>query len=463
MQYPKTMINRLLLTLAFSLVIFSSYGQHSVARKWNEVLLEAIRNDYARPNVHARNLFHVSAAAYDAWAAYDEVAATYFLNSTHNGFHIEFEGLSAPADVEAARNEAISYAVYRLILHRFKFSPGDDYIEELANNLMAELNYDTDITSTDYSTGTAAHLGNYIADQVITYGLQDGANEMYDYSAQYYYPINSALIPAMPGSQNCQYPNRWQPLAFETFIDQSGNEIPGSTPEFLGPEWGNVNPFSLEEEDKTVYERDGYIYNVYHDPGPPAYIDPSDNSASTDYKWGHSLVAIWSAHLDPADPTVWDISPGGIGDLNLEDFPTNHEGLLDFYKQFEGGDPSTGYDFNPVTDQPYEPQMVLRADYGRVLAEFWADGPDSETPPGHWFTILNYVNDHDDLVKKYKGTGDIVEDLEWDIKSYFTLGGTMHDAAISAWSIKGYYDYIRPISAIRYMADHGQSSDPEKT
>jgi hypothetical protein len=35
----------------------------------------------------------------------------------------------------------------------------------------------------------------------------------------------------------------------------------------------------------------------------------------------------------------------------------------------------------------------------------------------------------------------------------------MHDAAISAWSIKGWYDYIRPISAIRYMADKGQCSN----
>jgi len=36
--------------------------------------------------------------------------------------------------------------------------------------------------------------------------------------------------------------------------------------------------------------------------------------------------------------------------------------------------------------------MVELGDYGRILAEFWADGPDSETPPGHWFTILNYVS-----------------------------------------------------------------------
>jgi hypothetical protein len=134
-------------------------------------------------------------------------------------------------------------------------------------------------------------------------------------------------------------------------------------------------------------------------------------------------------------------------------------GLRDFYNRIEGGDIGNGHDINPSTGLPYEPQMVPRGDYGRVLAEFWADGPDSETPPGHWFTILNYVNDHPELEKKYKGEGPVLDDLEWDVKAYFTLGGAMHDAAISAWGIKGWYDYVRPISAIRYMADKGQSSD----
>ena len=39
----------------------------SVARRWIEVLLQAIREDFARPTVHARNLFHLSAAM-RAWA-----------------------------------------------------------------------------------------------------------------------------------------------------------------------------------------------------------------------------------------------------------------------------------------------------------------------------------------------------------------------------------------------------------
>ncbi|MEE2659923.1 MAG: FlgD immunoglobulin-like domain containing protein [Candidatus Latescibacterota bacterium] len=48
------------------------------------------------------------------------------------------------------------------------------------------------------------------------------------------------------------------------------------------------------------------------------------------------------------------------------------------------------------------------------------------------------------------------------MKSYFVLGGAMHDAAVSAWGIKGWYDYVRPVSALRWMCDRGQSQDPEK-
>jgi len=71
------------------------------------------------------------------------------------------------------------------------------------------------------------------------------------------------------------------------------------------------------------------------------------------------------------------------------------------------------------------------------------------------------VNDNEIFEKRYKGEGEILDDLEWDVKAYFVLGGAVHDAAITAWGIKGWYDYIRPISAIRYMADRGQSSDSQ--
>jgi hypothetical protein len=51
-----------------------------------------------------------------------------------------------------------------------------------------------------------------------------------------------------------------------------------------------------------------------------------------------------------------------------------------------------------------------------------------------------------------------VDDLEWDVKVYFSLNAALHDAACAAWSLKRYYDGGRPISYIRYMGQLGQSS-----
>ena len=104
---------------------------------------------------------------------------------------------------------------------------------------------------------------------------------------------------------------------------------------------------------------------------------------------------------------------------------------------------------------------MLRGDYARVLAEFWADGPKSETPPGHWNVIANEVSDAMDE-HRIGGTGPEVDRLEWDVKLYFALNGAVHDAAIAAWGLKGYYDSARPISMIRYMGGKGQSSDPRR-
>lgn len=435
-------------------------AQHSVAREWNEALLSAIRKDLARPTVHARNLFHVSMAMYDAWAAYDSVAQPFLLGKAIGNFSCGFNGIPAPADLQAAREEAISYAAYRVLKYRFQYSPNAPATLAQLNALMAQLGYSTTFTSTDYSTGSPAALGNYIAQCVISFGLQDGSNEINGYANQYYQPVNPPLVIKFPGNPTIIDPNRWQPLTLDVFIDQSGNVIPFNTPPFLGPEWGKVVPFSLKPTDLTVYQRDGHDYWVYHDPGPPPYLDTSAvGGISEEYKWGFSLVAVWSGQLDPNDTTMWDISPASIG--NNHDYPTDFPGLRNFHNLLEGGDPSSGYPLNPRTGQPYEPQMVPRGDYARVLAEFWADGPNSETPPGHWFTILNYINDHPLLVKKFQGKGPVLDDLEWDIKSYFMLGGAMHDVAVTAWGIKGWYDYLRPVSAIRKMADFGQSSDPD--
>ena len=114
----------------------------SVAHLWNETLLGAIRRDFARPTVHARNLFHVSAAMYDAWALYSDTASTYLAGKTVHGYTCALTGVSQRGDLQELREEAISYAAYRMIRHRFAASPGADAMTEATDELMATLGFD---------------------------------------------------------------------------------------------------------------------------------------------------------------------------------------------------------------------------------------------------------------------------------------------------------------------------------
>ncbi len=378
---------------------------------------------------------------WDAWAAYAGPGP-------QQVFHQE---TATAGDIQAAREETISYAAYRILVHRFQNSVGSATSLPTFDAKMADLGYNINVTDTVGNTPAA--LGNRIAATVIAFGASDGANEANDYANQFYLPINDPLVPALPGNPDITDANRWQPLALQFFVDQGGNLILGGYPEFLSPEWGQVSSFSLTTDDLTIYNRDNFDYWVFHDPGPPPYFNGVEDEY---YRWGFEMVSVWSAHLDPSDGVMWDISPASIGNAPLAD-ANDYEQYYDFEN---GGDWGTGHPVNPFTGQPYAPQIVPRADYARVLAEFWADGPDSETPPGHWFSIANYVSDHPMTEKRIEGDGPIVDDLEWDVKLYLLLGGTMHDVAISAWGVKGWYDYLRPISAIRYMADQGQCSDP---
>lgn len=439
-----------------------SAQQVSMAQEWNETLLFSITNDFARPPVHARNLLHTSIAMYDAWAAYDDAAEPYLLGRTRGTHTSPFSGVSipdSPEEIEMARNEAISFAMYRIIQHRFQNAPGAFTIFSHINNKMDQLGYNRFNTSTAYVAGGPAELGNYIAQQIINFGLTDGSNETANHGNTFYQPVNGNILPEQPGPGDISDPNRWQAISLSVTIDQSGNVI--SDPPHLAPEWGNVLPYAMTSDQLSVLERDGHSWKVYYDPGHPVYLDLNNPGCEDDlYKWNFMMVSVWQSHLDPNDDTIWDVSPATIG--NVPVLPSNYEDYESFYDFFNGGTPNgeLGYAVNPVTGEPYEPQLVRRGDYGRVLAEFWADGLDSETPPGHWYKIYNEIRQHPMWEDRWMGEGPELSQLEMDVRSYLTIGGAMHDAAIVAWGIKGYYDYVRPVSAIRYMCEMGQCSDP---
>ena len=65
------------------------------------MLLESIRADFARPTVHARNLWHSSMLMWDVWAM-DSAACPAFLGQDLGGFVAAFDEFTPATDVETA-------------------------------------------------------------------------------------------------------------------------------------------------------------------------------------------------------------------------------------------------------------------------------------------------------------------------------------------------------------------------
>ncbi len=439
---PKTSSpGRCALLLAFILgtaIQGHSAASNSIARVWNERALAAIRQDTPHPPAQARNLFGFSVAMYDAWAAYDPAAVGYVYRGKH----------TAP-DIAAARSNAISFAVFRLMTERHAFSRTASNSLVLDTNLMVTLGYNPNDQSRDTSTPTG--VGNAIYDAVSLWFSNDGSRQTNGIpyprtNAPVAYPdyptgnplryayINPALATDRPGiddgfGNSIVDVNRWQRLNVVNAVDQNGFPTSPQQP-YLGAQWLWVRPFALSRTDSS---------KPWIDPGPPPFFGTASHA-----EFISNVVAVirYSSELSPNDGVTLDISPASFGNNSL------------------GANDGNGRPRNPVTGMPYTPNIVKRGDYVRALTEFWADGPTSETPPGHWNAVANDIADHPLTVKRIGGTGPVVDDLEWDVKTYFALNAAGHEAACAAWSVKRYYDAWRPISAIRYVGALGQSSDP---
>lgn len=399
---------------------FAASPDPSIARVWDEEILSAIRIDLPNPPVHARNLFHLSAAMYDAWAAYDAKAVGLIYHGKHQA-----------DNVALARREAISYAAYRILTERYRFSRNAATTLAQLDAKLQELGYSTNVVSLDPQT--AAGVGNRVAAAIATFYFADGALQARAYqdlpvAEGGYESINPPLITGARGTLAVNV-NRWQPLIITNAISQ--NNIPvDQVQKFVGAQWLGVRPFSLTRSDSS---------RPWFDPGPPPQLG---GIGDAEFRQGTIEVIRRSSELTPDDGVMMDSSPGALGNNPL------------------GANTGTGHATNPVTQLPYVSTPLLRGDFGRALAEYWADGPNSETPPGHWNVLANRVSDSPGFERRLGGTGPVLDALEWDVKLYFAINGALHDAACAAWSLKRIYDGYRPITTIRFMAQLGQSSDP---
>ncbi len=78
-------------------------------------------------------------------------------------------------------------------------------------------------------------------------------------------------------------------------------------------------------------------------------------------------------------------------------------------------------------------------DRQKMIAEYWADGPRSELPPGHWTLFAEFVSRRDQHT------------FDQDVQLFFEVGNAVFDAGIAVWECKRFYDSERPITAIRFL------------
>lgn len=149
------------------------------------------------------------------------------------------------------------------------------------------------------------------------------------------------------------------------------------------------------------------------------------------------------------DPNRWQplrVS-NGQGGFVIQRFIAPHWGkvtpfALQAPDQFFPKDPN----FYPAEAHQYIKQAKQVLEYSaqltdreKVIVEYWADGPKSELPPGHWALFAQFVSRRDHHT------------LDQDAKMFFAMTNALLDASVSSWHVKRAFDYIRPVSAIHFL------------
>ena len=269
--------------------------------------------DTPHPPAQARNLFTYSVCMYDAWAAYDTNAVGFIYRGKHTA-----------ADVAAARREAISYAMYRMMVERLAYSRTATNQAVRNPDFMTALGYDPNNTSRD--TSTPAGVGNSVYDAVSAWFLNDGSLQtngtpfqrptrpwpirtILSGNPRRYTFLNPPMNPFLHGiSDGTNHTvvdiNVWQRLIVANAIDQNGfaqNPLQG----YAGAPWLWVRTFSLSRIDSD---------KPWIDPGPPPFL-----GTATDAEFKSNLVAVIrsSSQLTTDDGVMIDISPATIGNNTL--------------------------------------------------------------------------------------------------------------------------------------------------
>jgi hypothetical protein len=148
--------------------------------------------------------------------------------------------------------------------------------------------------------------------------------------------------------------------------------------------------------------------------------------------------------INKCQPQKKEISPGNY---KIQNFLLPHWGLvkpfaLDYNWQFRPDPPYNDSDkeFMEQAQEILDISACL-TDEHKAIAEYWADGPGTYTPPGHWCEIAQHV-----LKNEKRNTP--------CIKLFFALSNALLDASIASWECKHYYNSARPVSVIRQLFEN---------
>jgi len=148
------------------------------------------------------------------------------------------------------------------------------------------------------------------------------------------------------------------------------------------------------------------------------------------------------------DPTRWQPL---LVNGKVQQFTTPHWGTVTPFAltsgaQFRPGPPvqdATSSDYKSQADQIIQYSATLN-DTTKTIADYWANGPHSETPPGHWELFAQFFAAQFISQKKHHALGD-------DVMLFFAVANAVFDAGIACWECKRFYDSVRPITAVRFL------------
>jgi ASPIC and UnbV/FG-GAP-like repeat/NQR2, RnfD, RnfE family len=229
----------------------TTQSARSLAELWDATAVSVLRQAGASPPIEARTLFRLSTAMWDAWAAYDPAAKGYLVSAK-----------ARAADPERARETAISYAAYRVLLWDVSF---DRNLARTFAALSARLrSFCYSPGFVDTRGGSPAALGNRIAAAIIAAGTRDGSLESRHFVDTTYAPENDPLVVAQAVS-TVHDATFWQPLAFAQVAPQGLAPLPADIQTFAAAQWGRVRSFALPRSGR----------GLPIDPGAPPLGDPT--------------------------------------------------------------------------------------------------------------------------------------------------------------------------------------------